>query len=116
MLLDQRQERRARNVQEFRRRHGDDRGRARRLVEQRDFAEHGGRVQDVDDGFLAIIAEERHLDPPLDDDQEVVARIALLKDDAALGKLHAPGHAGHQFQIGGCQLVEQGDVAEELGG
>ena len=66
--------------------------------------------------FLAIVAEEDHLDPSLDDDQEVVARIALLKDDAAFGKLQRAGHAGHELQIGGVELVEERDGAKDFGG
>src|SRR5262249_15149094 len=86
---------------------------ARRLVYQRHLAEKVERLQRADDRFAVVAAEERDLDASAEDDAEIVAAIALLKDDAALRIPFAPRGRGDARELFGRELRAQRHVLQD---
>ena len=93
--VDQQPESLARQDQRLGRLEGDRRRRARRPVEQGQLAEEGARPDGGQDRLVALLGRQHDLDRPGGDDEQRVARVALVEEDLVAPEAAGP-HPGRQ--------------------
>ena len=95
--------------------HGNDVGRTRLLVDQRQLAEMFARSEHAENDFAPVLADQHDLDPAITDDEQGISRVVLEQNDAALRIALLARQLCEALQLGVIELGEERNCPQEVG-